>query len=170
MLDTSKWHVWNGPYGWRLRKVNESSGSTHTVGGCKTAIEAVAILDRWHDNGTCVECGDVLYDGYYEPTKSDIINRQLCFGCLFWTDLINVLDDPSTVRVEGRHYRVERDRPHSPSSCLGFGGSRFHIRFHDGRVIVSHNLWTQGVIPDRFRERLPDNAVFVHTTEAPDAD
>jgi hypothetical protein len=29
----------------------------------------------------------------------------------------------------------------------------------DGRSIKTNNLWFGGVIPERFRDRLPDNAI-----------
>lgn len=43
----------------------------------------------------------------------------------------------------------------------GHGGSLFRIRMHDGTLIDSRNLWCQGPIPERFRDRLYDNAEFL---------
>lgn len=40
----------------------------------------------------------------------------------------------------------------------GFGGSRWLIRFHDGRIVTTDSLWHLGGIPTEWREQLPDNA------------
>lgn len=71
------------------------------------------------------------------------------------------------VRVDGQHYVVG----HTPSAQelesnrqyggLGHGGREFKIRLHDGREIITRNLWAQGKIPAEYREVLPDNAVFI---------
>jgi hypothetical protein len=65
------------------------------------------------------------------------------------------------VVVKGCHYIIGAEKPTTPRSWRGFGGDRYHIRFNDGREVVSTNLWCQGPIPAQFREQLPDNAEFV---------
>ncbi len=42
----------------------------------------------------------------------------------------------------------------------GFGGRRFDIEFFDGRTVTTTDLWYQGVVSPKWRERLPDNARF----------
>jgi hypothetical protein len=42
----------------------------------------------------------------------------------------------------------------------GFAGRRFVIRFHDGRIVETTNLWSNGIIPEHFRDRLLDNACW----------
>jgi hypothetical protein len=108
----------------------------------------------------CVECGGLVKSSWIEPTKARVIETNTCFNCLIWLDWIPKKDNPSIVRIKGSHYWIEPDKPKN-TSFLGFGGAAFRIKFNDGRIITTHNLWHQGTIPERFRERLPDNAVFI---------
>jgi hypothetical protein len=68
------------------------------------------------------------------------------------------------VVVGHRHYVIS---PDDPNGFQGHGGHRFEIEFFDGRRVVTHNLWSQGVVPPKWRERFPDNAEFVQ--RRPDA-
>ncbi|GHC38526.1 hypothetical protein GCM10010348_77350 [Streptomyces anthocyanicus] len=71
-------------------------------------------------------------------------------------------DDPAKrVVVDGEHYMLGDDSPTFPKAYKGFGGRRFTIKFFDGRTITTGDLWYQGVIPSKWRERYPDNARFV---------
>jgi hypothetical protein len=70
-------------------------------------------------------------------------------------------------RVNGIHYVVKPHNPTDPPQFLGFGGTAFTFRFHDGREITSNDVMCQGEIPARFRDRLPDNAVIVPQEPAP---
>lgn len=83
-----------------------------------------------------------------------------CFTCQFWTEKMvpHFRDSPMTARIGGRHYRIGPERA---GGFRGFGGARFIIQFHDGRKVVTTNLWSQGEIPEAYREQLPDNATFV---------
>jgi len=85
--------------------------------------------------------------------------RTLCFHCGFWAQKVSVKDDPRYVRVEGKQYRIGEDHPYA--MFRGFGGARFAIHFHDGRIVHTSNLWHNGEIPEWYRAELPDNAVFV---------
>lgn len=112
----------------------------------------------------CQECGRHFETAYCEPTRSQMIQRQLCFRCNFWTNLH--AQKSNHVFIGGNSYSIEKDLDTgTPKHCAGFGGREFAIRFNDGRVVKSRNLWHQGDIPAHFRERLPDTAVFA---EVPD--
>jgi len=118
-------------------------------------IEAEGILDE-----PCKECGKIVSTNYLNETKEALIAGNICFKCHFWVSKLVIKDNPRTVRVDGTHYYIDDDKPRG-SSFLGFGGAEFNIKFNDGRLVTSHNLWCQGDIPEHFKERLPDNAVFV---------
>jgi hypothetical protein len=85
----------------------------------------------------------------------------LCFNCNFWGEYLKRKDAKDVVRAQGRHYVVCSDPSPGSHPWKGFGGHRFKIRFHDGREVETTNLWSQGVIPQHFKERMPDNAVFL---------
>lgn len=115
----------------------------------------------------CTECHGTIETPIGDPTT-----RGLCFTCNFWHELISIRRENRSVRVGESHYLIgpEPDpadrRPISRD--FGFGGARFVIRFTDLATrpredleVVSHNLWCQGTIPARFRDRLPSNAIFL---------
>ncbi len=64
--------------------------------------------------------------------------------------------DPRLVVANGRAYSIGS----SGDDPKGFGGTRWVIRFHDGREIITDSLWHLGDIPAEWRERLPDNATL----------
>ncbi|MFF1625581.1 hypothetical protein [Streptomyces sp. NPDC058272] len=59
------------------------------------------------------------------------------------------------VVVDGEHFTI------GPGDSGGYGGRRFDVEFFDGRKVTTRDLWHQGVIPPKHRERYPDNARFV---------
>ena len=110
----------------------------------------------------CRICGKSDRACYCEPTKTNMVERSLCFNCLFWQEYVERKDDPSHIRVDGSYYVVAPENDRASLSMRGFGGSRFRIRLSDGKVITTTNLWHQGTIPEHFRSQLPDNAVFIY--------
>ena len=106
----------------------------------------------------CRECGKEEEWTHIQK----LIDLKRCFRCDFWLEKVDRVNDPVSTRVNGKHYFVGKTpKPGTPRSFLGFGGAFWKIKYHDGRVIETNNLWHQGKIPERFRERLPDNAIFL---------
>jgi hypothetical protein len=103
----------------------------------------------------CRECGERKAVNYVRA--EELIAEQLCFTCHFWLDYVKQKDDLAVARIDGAHYVV---CPENEQGVRGFGGRKFAIEFFDGRHVETANLWHQGEIPIRFRERLPDNAKF----------
>lgn len=142
---------------WALVRVSDGGYLAHNF---KSREEAEAKYAEWEAIGRCVECGDVLNDGYMDPYKEQIRREKMCFSCLHWIGYVRTVADRTHAIVGGYHYVISPDRQ-TGLGTLGHGGARFDIQFHDGREVVTHNLWAQGKVPARFRDRLPDNAVFV---------
>ena len=107
----------------------------------------------------CSECGEHDDAHYIAETRDDMIARQLCFSCRFWFYHVANGNDPQVVRAGGRHYMIGAED--AGRYARGFGGARFHFQRLDGTEVISTNVWFQGVIPERFRDRLPDNARLV---------
>lgn len=64
--------------------------------------------------------------------------------------------------VDHWFYGIGREpRPGESRDCLGFAGRKHRIVFQDGRDVTTHNLWSGGIIPPTFWDRLPDNATFL---------
>ena len=122
----------------------------------------------------CSECGvheagAVINGGVYLYTFQPALDQGLCFHCHFWIKQMETRPERAVI-VNGVHYRMgeEPSDPRSYRGMLGFGGAEWKIQFKDGRepaLVVSHNLWHQGHIPDRFKDRLPDNAEFIPKPE-----
>ena len=112
-------------------------------------------------NFTCGECGAEETSQLDQYTAAVLRKRQRCHGCFYWLIRIEALADPKQgprfVRTEeGRHYQMRPDNEDRGSR--GHAGRPFIITFYDGRKVRTTNLWGQGKIPERFRDRLPPNA------------
>lgn len=74
------------------------------------------------------------------------------------------------VRCESRHYVVSpqkdaaRYRQSNGGSSLGFGGHQWTFALADGTTLTSNDVWSQGLIPLKYRSRMPDNAERVGKT------
>lgn len=158
------WYVVQQPDGPYEIVESAESPKTHHSGGTYTMRSVgYASLEDLHAGAgmvdRCRECESLIYTSFMEATKQVLINEQLCFQCHHWTRLLP--ERQNRVIVGGRHYMIEPELPPRDRSLGGFGGQQWKIRFKDGREVVTTNLWHQGPIPERFRERLPDNAEFV---------
>jgi hypothetical protein len=114
----------------------------------------------------CRECGQ-SGDAYgFDPAmREDLIRWQLCFLCGLWAEKhawaqngdLTPRGEP-VVRINGNHYIFSGEG--ETGNFRGHGGREMTALMHDGRVLTSRNVWHQGDIPERWRERLPDNAVW----------
>lgn len=113
----------------------------------------------------CV-CGQVESADYSGELGERMARLSMCFSCAFWSlQIVRDRANPQrAVVVDGRHYWIgdepSGERLKRDWLGLGFGGSEWRIWFLDDRFVISHNLWTQGDIPERWRPFLPDNAEF----------
>lgn len=101
----------------------------------------------------CVECG--APDGARTTNREQLLADSVCFGCGYWRTLA---ETPGVVTADWHRYEIGDDRPGLSGSSRGFGGRRFVVRFDDGRVVETSNLWTQGIVPEWFRDRVTPNA------------
>lgn len=94
----------------------------------------------------CLHCG-------IEP----IAKWGMCSGCAFWQSQLDAdKKRPNDFAIiNGTHYRIGDENERYDR---GFGGQKFTIKFNDGRVVVTTNLWHQGPIPESWRNLMPDNA------------
>ena len=114
----------------------------------------------------CKECGEQETKSWMEDVMKKLIENQLCFDCQFWIEKLEVKHDPRTARIDGIHYHIGDEEYTGRFKFRGFSGRKFVIKFHDGRELITTNLWTQSHIPERFKQRLPDNAVFIRDPAA----
>ena len=108
---------------------------------------------------SCKECQSEIELKFGKDKNSRLESNQLCWDCDFWMD--RIVSDLPKATIGGKFYYIN---PNEHSEFKGFGGRRFKIRFLDGTLTETTNLWLNGEIPERFRDRLPDNAEFITQT------
>ncbi len=102
----------------------------------------------------------------------------ICADCDFWIEKWQMRNDENVARIGGEHYiyghslqDYEVNLNDSLESIAknwvpakkgyGMGGSKTIIKFNDGRIVITNDLWHQGTIPERFKHTMPDNAEMV---------
>lgn len=86
---------------------------------------------------------------------------------LFWEEKVawrqggdRTPDGGHCLRIGGRHY-VAIPGVVDPRPFMGHGGARLRWRDSSGNAYESNDVWSQGDIPEGFRDRLPDNAKWI---------
>ena len=120
----------------------------------------------------CCECGKKDLRQWAPDKARDLAEKQLCFDCDYWLTWIASGDEycgHRILRIDGVHFVAWAED--SQSNMRGYGGREFQYRMlafpgdedDDTFVFSTRNLWCQGEIPYRFRDRLPDNARWEFT-------
>ena len=108
----------------------------------------------------CSKCGK-----FYTMRHTTREDDGRCFTCYFWYKryLRHIAFPNQSFIVDGTAYMVcEEPKEGERGWGCGFGGSEFRIKpFGSDEVIISHNVWCQGDVPDNFKDLLPDNASFI---------
>jgi len=108
----------------------------------------------------CIICKKEIEESRY--SNKDLCSSE-CHNIDFWNDYVLRANEKKIARIDGSHYVISPDNPNA--AFKGFGGREFTIKFNDGRIVTTRNLWHQGTIPEDFKNRLPDNAVFVQPNQ-----
>lgn len=113
-------------------------------------------------SGPCKCCGEVNYSTNYckGPEKILIDELGYCFTCAFWEHRAREASSPSASPciIDGYTYGPGN---RTSGSFRGMAGRRFDIEYFDGRRITTFDLWGGGLIPEKFKDRLSDNARFL---------
>lgn len=121
----------------------------------------------------CRCCGAVKQPYYMESTRARLVREQVCFDCDFWLErvkrrLLDGINGRSVIMIcDGRQvaYWIEPDDP-NPWAFKGFGGSLFVLKYRDGTIVKTRNLWCNGDVPERFKKVLTINAEIVKDPKA----
>ena len=108
----------------------------------------------------CELCGKTMtkpaFTGEYKNVCHD------CFNDKFWMlkirDVNKAPEKFETIKNNLYYIADENDN----DSFRGFDGRKFIIKYNDGRQIITTNMWHNGTIPEKFRDKLPDNAIFIN--------
>ena len=107
----------------------------------------------------CPVCGKTGFSRNYGSGIGERMQKTgECFECDFWGQRCK---SPQELVIDNYCYSIGSEpKPGERRSFLGMGGRRFDIEFFDGRKVTTHNLWAGGLIPERFRARIPNTAKF----------
>ena len=108
----------------------------------------------------CEICGKRMDSS---PYLESIVCSTECFAAKFWLDKVKRINNPNQAVIDNVVYYI--DREDIPKDLKGFGGAVHFIKFNDGRLIKTTNLWHNGKLPEAFRSVLPNNAVFLTAAE-----
>lgn len=86
-----------------------------------------------------------------------LCDSKECFTKHFWKKIIDNKDD--FVIINHTSYQIGDE---GRTVFRGFNGNEFKIKFNNGNVVKTTNLWTQGDIPKKYWIDLPDNAKFIN--------
>lgn len=117
----------------------------------------------------CQLCGEWEENEWQLSAMIELHKNQLCFNCNFWVRKIKYYGtgfDKHFV-VNGVCYLAHDSKEAKDGGPVmrGFGGREHIILFCDNTVIKTTNLWCQGDVPELFRSKLKDNAMFVHVED-----
>lgn len=130
---------------------------TRSVGYCseEELRKDLEILDE-----PCKICGSIVKTCFNEPIGSNLKKENICFSCNHWLRIENDLQNPKRFIINGGSYYLGNGKQNS--YFKGFGGNSFKIKRHGGdQIITTSDLWHQGDVPEVFKNRIKDNAVFV---------
>ncbi len=126
----------------------------------RTPDEPVShIIESFGSGLKCCECGHLVETRSY-VSSPELVRDRLCFHCAHWMRLFKERDN-SCVIVANDTIREHFMIGSGNSRFRGFGGRGFKIRFTNGQVVATNDLWFQGDIPEHFWDRFPVNAEFV---------
>jgi hypothetical protein len=115
----------------------------------------------------CVECGsEIKMDNVWWRFAETMVEYKICQSCSHWIDQLLLRNENCVVVEENgqrHHYRIGEEVSGRSQWGKGYGGSKSVIRFFDGHVVTTTNLWHQGQIPERFFDHFPVNAEFVYS-------
>lgn len=105
----------------------------------------------------CEICGKEIERSLY---NGNVLCSSECFHKMYWKQIIAEKDKHIIINGQCYYDEGEVENP-SPYQFLGHSGRGFHIRFKNGEMLYTNNLWSQGDIPKEYLSELPDNAEFV---------
>ncbi len=112
---------------------------------------------------TCSKCGKTAVPSHYVYYAAwEMVELSMCIMCTHWHAVHKmVLKDPKTHFVARDNAYTVGDENLAKNLQRGFGGALFIIRFPDGAIVESTNLWHRGAVPTEWQEDLPNTAFFL---------
>ena len=112
---------------------------------------------------TCTKCGKKMYLLAHDP-DSEICRlmkeRQLCYDCAYWIHLASHPKEYMQI-IAGIYYTFYPPVPKRKLGEMLGGRGMKYIYLKDGSILKSNDIWRVGMIPERFRDILPDTAWWI---------
>lgn len=141
-----------------------SDGGIYTSRSRRYDSRIELLKDKKVQDTPCKECGGVISGNWMGNLDDKLKEKCLCFSCNHWQEIVEDKNNVRRVFVNGTSYwrkdyrkNIRKEDEH----VLGFSGSIFKIKMNDGSEYTTNDMWSTGLIPERFKERLPDNAIFL---------
>lgn len=125
-------------------------------------------------NNTCKLCTKPIdLEEYIQhlPIPKLMAEHQLCFNCAFWThklseDMVKT-NKPYIGDGKPEYFipLVINGEHQSISSKKAYGGNTVTILTIEGNVYTPTQVYYQGIIPDHFRDKFPNNAITIDETD-----
>lgn len=113
----------------------------------------------------CAKCGKTARNTYSEPSRSNMLERRLCWDCNYWHDFEKKLANKHTEMtiIEGHVYTPGN---RTSGRMRGMAGRRFDIEYvepsiYAGQRITTFDLWSGSQLPPNLAEQFPDTARFL---------
>lgn len=117
----------------------------------------------------CSKCGKKASNTYSEPTRTEMLERRLCFTCNHWQDFAERCYEGrfKLTTIDGAIYTPGN---RTTGDYRGMAGRRFDIEYvepsvHAGKKITTFDLWYGDKIPQEYRDKFPDTARFLGGAE-----
>lgn len=109
----------------------------------------------------CEICGKEFEKRSYSGDYQNLCGNHQCFTKKYWKDIIKEKEYHPIIK--GVCYCLDINHPivEDRGQHLGYGGRIFKIRYFNGKIIKTNNLWYNDVVPEWCRNDLPDNAEFM---------
>ena len=114
---------------------------------------------REDDQMDCKYCSKQIQFHFHEACNNRLRAEEACFSCDFWLARLREYQEGITFVADGKAYTpaVKYIRTDKPARWRGFGGVHWMVK-HNGEEYITNDLWGRGVVPEHFREWMPDNA------------
>jgi hypothetical protein len=118
---------------------------------------------------TCRKCGKHARNSYSEPTKTNMLERKLCFTCNYWEDRkVEFVGEHRKMTIIDGHVYSPGNR--TSGSFRGMAGRRFDIEYiapsiYASQRITTFDLWSGSTMPEELQALFPDTAIFLNGAE-----
>jgi hypothetical protein len=132
-------------------------------------------IEKWNSQSIqyhefeCSKCGMLAQNTFSEPTRTNMLTRELCFTCNFWEEQkIEFAEKHREMTIIDGHVYSPGNR--TSGEFRGMAGRRFDIEYiapsiYAGQRITTFDLWSGSTMPEELQLMFPDTAKFLNGAE-----